>query len=326
MPERTTPSLGVVIAARDAAATIGAAVASALADPIVAEVILVDDASTDATAATAAAAAAGDARLRILSMPRNVGPAAARNRALEVAASDVLALLDGDDRFLPGRFAPLFEAGDWDLVADNVVFVDDPERPLPALGEGAPAFGRLTLAEFVQGNVAQPGRSRGEYGFLKPVLSRSFLERHGLRYDPGLRLGEDYDLYVRALRAGGRFLLTRRPGYLALVRPDSLSAHHRTEDLEALAQAMRSHLAEPGLASEERAAMRRLLRQMEGRHALRAILDVRGRQGIPAALRAMLARPAWVLPVTRGVLRDKLAPPPPPVLPAEGYRLLLPAD
>jgi hypothetical protein len=72
--------------------------------------------------------------------------------------------------------------------------------------------------------------------------------------------------------------------------------------------------------------MRRLLRQVEGRHALRAILDVRGRQGIPAALRAMLARPAWVLPVTRGVLRDKLAPPPPPVLPAEGYRLLLPAD
>jgi succinoglycan biosynthesis protein ExoU len=326
MPDRTAPSLGVVIAARDAAATVGAAVSSALADPRVAEVILVDDASRDATAATAAAAAGGDARLRILSLTRNVGPAAARNRALEVAASDALALLDADDRLLPGRFGPLLAVGDWDLVADNVVFVDDPERPLPALAAAEAAFERLSLAAFVQGNVARPGRSRGEYGFLKPVLWRPFLQRHGLRYDPGLRLGEDYDLYVRALRAGGRFLLTRRPGYLALVRPNSLSAHHRTEDLGALAQAIRSHLAERTLAPEERRAMRRLLRQMEGRHALRAVLDVRGRDGIPAAVRTMLARPGWVLPVTRGILRDKLAPPPPPVLPAEGYRLLLPAD
>lgn len=324
MPDRTSPSLGVVIAARDAAATVGAAVASALADPRVAEVILVDDASHDATAAVAAAAAAGDARLRILSLSRNVGPAAARNRALEVAASDVLALLDGDDRFLPGRFAPLLTATGWDLVADNVVFVDDPERSLPPFPDGA-TFERLSLAAFVDGNVARPGRSRGEYGFLKPILSRGFLDRHGLRYDPGLRLGEDYDLYVRAMRAGGRFLLTRRPGYLALVRPNSLSAHHRTGDLDALARAMRSHLADRTLDPGERAAMRRLLRQMEGRHALRAVLDVRGRQGVPAALRTMLARPGWIVPVTRGVLRDKLAPPAPPVLPAEGYRLLLPA-
>ena len=30
-------------------------------------------------------------------------------------------------------------------------------------------------------------------------MRRAFLERHGLAYDETMRLGEDYDLYARAL-------------------------------------------------------------------------------------------------------------------------------
>ena len=56
MSASVTPSVSVVITARDAAATIGDAVRSAMAQPETAEVIVVDDASGDATTAAAEAA------------------------------------------------------------------------------------------------------------------------------------------------------------------------------------------------------------------------------------------------------------------------------
>ena len=75
-----------------------------------------------------------------------------------------------------------------------------------------------TLVDFVEGNLSQKGAARCELGFLKPVMRRAFLERHGLRYDPQLRLGEDYDLYTRCLMKGARFALSHRVGYRAEVR------------------------------------------------------------------------------------------------------------
>jgi glycosyltransferase involved in cell wall biosynthesis len=59
--------VAVLIAAHNAAATIGAAVRSALAQPEACEVIVVDDASTDGTGTAALAAAQGDTRLHVLS-------------------------------------------------------------------------------------------------------------------------------------------------------------------------------------------------------------------------------------------------------------------
>lgn len=316
------PDLGVIIAARDAAATIGATVASALADPLVGEVVVVDDGSTDGTAAAAASAAAGDSRFLVLVNSTNLGPAAARNRALEQIRASAIAILDADDRFLPGRSARLAAARDWDLVADNIVFVADPEAPLPPLLLDLPErFETVLPSTFIAGNIAQNGRPRGELGFLKPVMSRAFLERWGLRYDPALRLGEDYDLYVRALLAGARFLLTRKPGYVAVVREESLSSRHTTADLAALAAAARRHLSVATHDAALEASMRRLLRQGETRHAHRALLDRKRQVGTLRAVVELLERPDLAPAVARSILRDKLAAESePPVLP----RLLLP--
>ena len=66
MSPPSTPSVSVVITAHDAAATIGDAVRSALAEPETAEVIVVDDASRDATVAAAEAAGGNDGRLRVI--------------------------------------------------------------------------------------------------------------------------------------------------------------------------------------------------------------------------------------------------------------------
>lgn len=314
-----TASVAVIVTARNAAETIADAVSSALAQPEVAEVVVVDDASTDATGDVAKAA--GDGRVVVLRSAVNIGPSAARNLAIAGSTAPLIAILDADDSLLPGRFARLLAQPDWDLIADNIVFVPDtrtaPLPPMPAAGESA----LLGLADFVRGNIARGGLRRGELGFLKPVIRRRILPQDGPVYDPAMWLGEDYDLYVRLLQAGARFRLTPAVGYAARVRAGSLSGRHRTADLQALLAASQRHAASGGPAA---GVMRAHARQVRGRWLLRAFLDRKAADGLRGALAFALKPPSRLGPIALGILRDKLArfrPAPPP---EAGLRTLLP--
>jgi succinoglycan biosynthesis protein ExoU len=299
----------VIIAARDAAATVGRAIRSALAEPEVAEVLLVDDGSRDRTADEALAADDGTGRLLVLSLDRNRGPAFARNHAIARSTAPLLSILDADDFFLPGRFARLLSQPDWDLIADNIVFLDPAEAKVaPKTAEFAAAPRLLGLAEFIDGNVSRRGARRGELGFLKPVIRRAFLERHGLRYDETLRLGEDYEFYLRALARGGRYRIVHSCGYAAVVRPDSLSGRHRTEDLGRLRDADLAILESEELGDAERTALVRHARHVGARHALRRFLDVKSGSGLAAAGIHALANPGALPAIVAGVARDKFAP------------------
>ena len=97
-----------------------------------------------------------------------------------------------------GRIGRLLAAaGDgWDLAADDLLLVDPgrEDESRPQLGTAGPASD-IGLAEFVSANLPTPGAGRKELEYMKPLIRRAFLEQHGLRYDPALRLGEDYALY-----------------------------------------------------------------------------------------------------------------------------------
>ena len=285
----------VVIAARNAAGTVDAAIRSALGQAEVAEVIVVDDASTDGTQMVARQSDDGSDRLRILRLEENHGPAFARNRAIAASCAPLIGILDADDVFLPGRFAPLLACDDWDFIADDIVFIGQSDLPLDEhaveRAAGPPFF--LDLAGFVDGNVSRRGAERGEIGFLKPVMRRAFLADHGLAYREELRLGEDYDLYARALLCGARYKVLPDCGYAAVVRPDSLSGRHRTEDLFRLWQADRAILELGGasLPAAARRALGRHERQTRAKHALRRFLDTKAAAGLPAATMEALGDP-----------------------------------
>ena len=100
------------------------AIRSALREPQVAEVVVVDDGSTDGTAQRSREADDGSGRLKVHRLDRNRGPAFARNHAIAHSAAPLIAMLDADDFFLKGRFDGLLDGNDWDLVADNIVFID----------------------------------------------------------------------------------------------------------------------------------------------------------------------------------------------------------
>lgn len=301
----------VIVAAKNAEATVKRAVASALAEPEVAEVVVIDDASSDATAAAARSADDGSGRLNVHRLTSNVGPAAARNLALERSSSPLVAVLDADDAILPGRFAALADpGGDWDMSADNMIFVSESEAAdftgLAAFATGGVAE-RMSFARFVEANISKPGRPRGELGFLKPVMRRAFLERHGLAYDARLRLGEDFDLYARMLRAGARFRLVATCGYVAIERSDSLSAKHSSDDLAALVAADDRMLAAGRLDAEERAILLAHRAHCAQRWHHRHFLDAKRRTGLVRALIEHRDRPRLLLDAGLGVARDKLA-------------------
>lgn len=308
MPDRQQ-GVCVIIAAFNGERTIGRAVASALSEPEVQEVVVVDDASTDATSDRAAEADDGSGRLTILRHDRNRGPSAARNYALRSSSADLVAVLDADDFIVPGRFARLLAMSDWDMIADNIAFL--PENRLDAFLftqlRDFPDNGRLMpLDAFVAGNIPQPGVMRGELGFLKPVMRRDFLVRHGLTYDEGLRLGEDFILYCEALAAGARFRLTDQCGYVAVERAQSLSGRHRTADLAALAGAHERLLVLPGLRGEDRALVERHLGHVRRKLHHRDFLDRKHNSGLSRAVTDYAARPIALWRIAQDVARDKL--------------------
>ena len=321
-------SVATIICAYNAAATIGRAVASALAEPEVVELIVVDDASTDDSSARALAADDGTGRLRLIRLQVNAGPSAARNVAIEASNADYIAILDADDFFLPGRFAVLLADPDWDLIADNILFVLEDALEafaMPTPTRDPPAIEQLDLASFVEGNISSRFAPRGELGFIKPVIRRAFLEQHGLRYDERLRLGEDYALYTMALAKGAQMGLSRRCGYVAVERRASLSGRHRTADLFALTGADRALLELAGLTSAERGLIGRHLRQVSAKARHREFLDQRRSAGLLRAIATAAIRPARFAGIARDVLLDKLARlRPPPDRPA--VRLLLGGD
>ena len=306
-----TATVSVVIAAHDCDATIGLSIRSALREPETAEVVVVDDASSDGTRAVVLRLADGDERVRVVPLDRNVGPGGARNRGIDAATGTFVAILDSDDAFVPGRLSVLLAEPDWDMAADNVVFLRDfVSDPKPWESgwtdvSSSPRFETIDPLAFVSGNLPAGRRARGELGFLKPLVSKAYLDRHDLRYDETLRLGEDYDLYVRMLLAGARFQVTRRPGYLALVRGGSLSARHSTKDLGDLAAAAERHVARVG-PGPLRDAMLRLRANVRGREAHRRFLDVKASSGLAEAFRFGMAERGRIGPVLRAVAADKL--------------------
>lgn len=116
--------VSVVIPTHQRAALLADAVRSVLAqDPGPLEVLVCDDASADETPEIVAGLARDDDRVRLLRTPAaSGGPAVPRNLGLSQARAPWVALLDDDDRWLPGKLAAqLAHCDGLDLLAANAL-------------------------------------------------------------------------------------------------------------------------------------------------------------------------------------------------------------
>lgn len=283
--------VAVIIAAFRCGGTVQRAVRSALAEPDVVEVCVVDDASGDDTADRAAAADDGTGRLKVLRQPHNQGPSAARNLAIATTRAPWICVLDADDYFLPGRTARLLEhAANGDLVADELLHVAEGE--IPAFRpSGAPAQ-IINLATFVERNVSRPNVHRQELGYAKPLMRRAFLNAHDLRYRTDMRLGEDYELYARALAHGGRMLLLPALGYVSTDREGSLSKVHGAAELRALRDCDDDLSRIRRLSAAERRAFRAHYHALDGKLQWLHLIEAVKARNLATALGAFARSPA----------------------------------
>jgi succinoglycan biosynthesis protein ExoO len=191
------------------------------------ELIIADDASGDDSVGIIRAAMARDARVKLIECPRNLGPSGARNLALDAARGDWVAIMDSDDLIHPARLSRLLAAACYlgcDAVADDMIFFGDTPAAggrtlLQSLALTAPRD--IGLAEFLASDDA--GSGLPPFGYLKPLIRRSCLRT--LRYDPTLRVGEDFDFYARFLLGGARFCIV--PDAMYLYRRHAASLSHR---------------------------------------------------------------------------------------------------
>ena len=220
----------VIIAAKNASPYIRRAISSALGDKYIKEIIVVDDGSSDDTSQIVEAMMVQNDIIRLIKNPTSLGPSAARNAAIKQSKCEYIAILDADDYFLENRFEKFFNFPDWDIIADNIIFFEAGRGvEIPQYDDSGVLT--LSLAEFIDNNISKYGKSRKEWGFLKPVIKKQFLLDNNIIYDEAVKLGEDFDIYCRLLIANARFKIIKKCGYAAEVRPNSLSASHNSAHL-----------------------------------------------------------------------------------------------
>ena len=251
MPDSVT----VVIAAYNAAEFITTAINSVLAQTRpVEEILVVDDASTDASVHVVEQLAETIPTLRLLRMQVNSGPSAARNKGLDQAAGDWIAILDADDAFEPARIETLMRHGtEADILTDDLSFFDHAAQQCHStcLNRTDKTPFTITLPDFVRYNQGS-GR---DWGLLKPVFRRSFMNRHQLRYPVERRHAEDFDLIMESLLAGARFTCIPEPLYRYTMRHGEISrtksSLSRTVlDYAGIAERARAWAADVRLASD----------------------------------------------------------------------------
>src|SRR5215471_9521957 len=152
-----TACVDVIIAVWNKADTIGRAIRSALSQIDVSRVIVIDDYSTDNTFSVVRSLIneVGN-RIVLHRLDRNGGPAAARNSGLRLANAPWVAVLDGDDYFLPERIRALLDASDGaDFVADDQIQIEEGESEINACGDfliGLKSPIKLDLTTFLTEN------------------------------------------------------------------------------------------------------------------------------------------------------------------------------
>jgi glycosyltransferase involved in cell wall biosynthesis len=180
------PSVAIIVPVHNGAAYLDAALRSVLAqqDCHIAEIIVVDDGSADASAAIAAACPPPVQVIR----QAHAGAATARNRGLAAATSTYIGFLDADDVLPPGSIAVRVAA----LHADPA---------LDATTGLLTQFVSLELDPAAAAAYLVPDRPSAA-----PMLGTTLFRREVFRrvggFDTDLRHGDFIDWYLRAKAAG----------------------------------------------------------------------------------------------------------------------------
>lgn len=246
------------------------------------EVVLVDDASAPPLDLGPVE------RTRVVRLDRNAGPAVARNRGVAAARGELIAFLDSDDVWLPGKLASQVKLyrtatggnADWRLAVICGFYY--PERGSGRLEARMPMPGRDVL-EFASGCWSAPGTvllfHRDAFTHVGPL-------------DERLRRLEDYDWLLRFALLGGRLEVAQTMG--AVIAPSGLA---RSDIVGQNIARLETKYGPGGEIALKADAARRFAAYMALERAAASLADGHRVRGI-----ASLAHSALLKPRTEGAL------------------------
>ncbi len=158
------------------------------------ELIIVNDGSTDNTLKLALEFAKKDKRINVIDK-ENGGLSSARNAGIKQIKGNYIHFLDSDDFVLDGFYSSMFKA--FSLSPDATVLVCgyryyDPNRGYFQIVEGQEK--EYTIDDFITGNIAPPAA----------FCVRSEIMRVIGTFDEKLKSAEDWDFWLRVLKANGK--------------------------------------------------------------------------------------------------------------------------
>lgn len=158
------------------------------------ELIIVDDCSADGTADLVSEYSKKDTRIKYFKNNINLGIGKTRNLALQLSMGKYLAVLDSDDYWVDNdkllKQFDLLDSGEYILVGGGCQMIDE-----------------LGVKKNSYLNPPSDKQIRAVFLLKNPFVNSSvmFLKESAIKsggYDESLRIGEDYDLFLRLGRLG----------------------------------------------------------------------------------------------------------------------------
>jgi glycosyltransferase involved in cell wall biosynthesis len=220
----TLPRISVIVPVFNGERFIGEAVASLQREQnIEAQIIVVDDGSTDGSVNLVKVLAAQDPRIRLIRSDHR-GVSASRNIGVRAASAEYVTFLDCDDICPPGR------------IARQALKLKSYTNVAAVVGE------TLWFEALTPDLNPVPGtrHMRGLYVTLHSAMfRRSVFETYGL-FDEQLKSCEDLDFFLRLSEGGARFLIETEIASLYRRHPGNMTRDIQLEQKGTLAALRRS--------------------------------------------------------------------------------------
>lgn len=229
------------------------------------EIIVVNDGSPDTPELERALEPYRDSIVCI--EQENRGLSGARNAGIRAARAPFIALLDADDiwesDYLAVQIAAMRHDSTIDVLYPDALYFGDTPDAGRRFMDVCPSTGEVTFESLVtqECNV-----------MVSVVARRDAIMRAGM-FDESLRSSEDFDLWLRVIKVGGRIAYHRRQLVRYRRRRDSLSAdpvwmcQHILQVLEKARRALELTPRERHAAQEASARFLALLQLHEGKRA-----------------------------------------------------------
>ncbi len=188
-----------------------------------AEIVLVDDKSTDATAALVREMMSRHSNIIYLE-GQGEGQGSARNLGLDKARGEYIYMMDQDDVLTPGTLLPHLRLIE-QTQADVVRFGFDTPQPAEAAGllvsPPHPDRPLTTRTLTGKGHILDTCGLHNATPVWTTIFSRRYAADRGIRFDPEVRFYEDLIFMWRLLLPAAKVVVTDCVGYHWIQYPDS---------------------------------------------------------------------------------------------------------